>query len=141
MIYGRIVLRREEAAMLKDGERFQFARARLVTRFSRPPTTGDLIWVQEPFVEIEGRRDPTRAGIHYGTMVGYRTPAHLKHADCKVHVCMAQEMSLALSRFTLEVRGRVAIKAATEFASVHRDTIVAIARLKNVSELTAGVSA
>ena len=99
---GRLLCEAWEAAAMIEGTMCQ-KRVPGPAHFWKP---GQLRWVQEPFIEFVGRREPTKYGIVYradtkGDMAG--APPHLKHVDCKVKVRAAEEMRMGSSRLTIEV--------------------------------------
>lgn len=73
------------------------------------PKPGTLIWVQEPFVHLEGtRRDKFYEAVLYRADVGPAgglppAPADARNRQYKTHVCTADKMWRGASRLTLEV--------------------------------------
>lgn len=67
--------------------------------------SGDLLWVQEPYVEFVGwRKGQGKYGIGYGHIGhGALAPAHMRDVEKKVHPRQADRMPRAHSRLTLEV--------------------------------------
>ena len=78
--------------------------ARKPTRYQKLKP-GDLLWVQETFVEFVGwRRGAGHYGMSYGTIGSdARAPAHMLDVERKVHQRQAKDMVRGQSRLTLEV--------------------------------------
>jgi len=72
------------------------------TQVSYLPCRGDLLWLQEGYVEYHVKRS-TLSEIVYGTILTVRRPEHFKHRECHVRVVPAEKMQLKSSRLTLEV--------------------------------------
>lgn len=135
-VIGRIALTAGEARALKDGAEFKLNQSRIVPARDRRPAIRDLIWVQEPFVEFEGRRDQTMFGFAYGSIPGLARPPHLKNVDCKVRVRGPEKMARSLSRTCLEVTA--VIGPADGRASQLPTLIVTRVRAANVDALVTG---
>lgn len=72
------------------------------------PKPGALIWVQEPFVEWIGVKNPGHCDLGYRADAGPKglfppMPDHLKNVHVKAHVREAKQMRAGDSRITLEV--------------------------------------